>query len=79
MPTWPARLAVAEVSGEPETPLRHSLRAAAQVMRATAERMEAILTHVSLSDEAVLARLAADVEVFCAAMETIERELSSPP
>ena len=44
-------------------------------MRATAARMEAILAEPSLSDEAAVERVALDVEVFVAAMETLEREL----
>ena len=60
---------------EPE--LRKSLRAAAQVMRATAGRMEAILCEDSLSDDEAIERVGADVEVFLRAMETIDRELGS--
>ena len=52
-----------------------TLRAAAKVMRATAARMESILAERSLSDEAAIERVALDVEVFLAAMETLEREL----
>lgn len=37
--------------------------------------MEAILADASLSDDEALARVAVDVEVFCGAIETIEREL----
>jgi hypothetical protein len=52
-----------------------TLRAAAKVMRATAARMESILAERSLPDDAAIERVALDVEVFVAAMETLEREL----
>ncbi len=55
--------------------LRASFLAAARTMRATAERMEAILAKNSLSDDEVIERIGADVDVFCAAMRTLDREL----
>ncbi len=57
--------------------LRESLRAAAQVMRATAGRMEGILADHSLSDDEAVERVGADIEVFAKAMETIDQELGS--
>jgi len=58
---------------EPDT--ADTLRAAAMIMRATAARMEAILTERSLSEEQMVDRVGADVEVFLAAIATLDREL----
>ncbi len=66
------------MSGWPGADVRESLRAAAEVTRATAERMEAILADQSLCEEEAIERVGADVEVFCAAMETLNRELRRP-
>ena len=57
---------------------RESLRAAAKVMRATAERIEAILDEQPLSEERVVERVGAEVELFGAAMATLDRELRPP-
>ena len=54
---------------------RRSLRAAAAVMRSTADRFDAVLSGASLSDGEVLGRLALEGEELCRAMETLEREL----
>ncbi len=55
-----------------------SLRAAAKVMRATAERLEAILEEHPLSEERAVERVGAEVELFVAAMATLEQELGPP-
>jgi hypothetical protein len=61
-----------------EPGITETLRAAAKVMRATAERMEAILGEGRLSEAQLVERVGADVEVFLAAMATLDRELRPP-
>jgi hypothetical protein len=52
-----------------------TFRAAAKVMRATAGRIEAILEAGPWSEEQIVERMGADIEVFVAAMKTLDREL----
>ena len=52
-----------------------SLRAAAAVMRSTADRFDAILTEESLTEAEVLDRLALEAEELFRAMGTLDREL----
>lgn len=54
---------------------RPSLRAAAAVMRSTADRFDAILSDVSLSEAEVLDRLALEAHELCRAMGTLDAEL----
>lgn len=71
----------AQTSGEllsatvAESDTRRSLRAAAAVMRSTADRFDAVLSVESLSESEALDRLALEAEELCRAMETLDREL----
>ncbi len=47
-------------------------------MRATAERIEAILDEHPLSEELAVERVGAEVELFGSAMATLDRELHPP-
>ncbi len=58
-----------------ETAPRRSLRAAAAVMRSTADRFDAILSDVSLTEAEVLDRLALEAHELCRAMGTLDAEL----
>ncbi len=58
-----------------ERGIRPSMRAAAAVMRSTADRFDAILYDVSLSEAEVLERLAHEAEELCRAMGTLDAEL----
>ena len=58
--------------------MTETFRAAAKVMRATAGRIEAIVEDGPFSEEQLVERVGADVEVFVAAMATLERELGPP-
>ncbi len=44
-------------------------------MHSTADRFDAVLSDLSLSEAEVLGRLALEAEELCRAMETLDREL----
>ncbi len=54
---------------------RRSLRAAAAVMRSTADRFDAILSDEALTNAEVLGRLALEIEELYRAMGTLDGEL----
>ena len=58
-----------------ERGVRPSMRAAAAVMRSTADRFDDILSDPSLSEAEVLDRLALEADELCRAMGTLDREL----
>ncbi len=58
-----------------ETDARRSLRAGAAVMRSTADRFDAILSDVSLSEAEALGRLALEADELSRAMGTLDAEL----
>ena len=61
-----------------ETDIRRSLRAGAAVMRSTADRFDAILSDLSLSEAEALDRLMLEAEELCRAMGTLDAELEEP-
>ena len=62
---------------QPDT--RPSMRAAAIVMRSTADRFDAILDEPSLTEAEVLRRLELEAGDLYRAMATLDRELGEPP
>ena len=61
-----------------ETDIRRSLRAGAAVVRSTADRFDAILSDLSLSEAEALDRLMLEAEELCRAMGTLDAELEEP-
>ena len=57
-----------------EEPYRELMGAAAQVMRATAERWAQLVAQADLSSEELEAALAEDAELLCAALDTLGSE-----
>jgi len=55
------------------------MRAAAIVMRSTADRFDAILDEPSLTEAEVLRRLELEAGDLYRAMATLDRELGEPP
>jgi hypothetical protein len=58
---------------------RPSMRAAAVVMRSTADRFDAILADGSLTEAEVLRRLELEADELYRAMATLDRELGERP
>jgi hypothetical protein len=52
-----------------------SFRAAAAVMRSTADRFDAVLADESLTEAEVLRRLTLEVDELCRAMSTLDAEI----
>ena len=61
-----------------ETDIRRSLRAGAAVVRSPADRFDAILSDLSLSEAEALDRLMLEAEELCRAMGTLDAELEEP-
>ena len=57
-----------------DEPLRETMGAAAQVMRATGERWAALVADEDLSEGELEAAWAEDAEVLCAALTTLAEE-----
>ena len=58
-----------------EEPLRETMGAAAEVLRATGERWAELLARLELGDEQLEAAWAEDAYILCAALRTLDEEV----